>query len=517
MGESSHAILGSDLVGSRPRRVLLRLQRDERLVALIRSGDDRAFEVLFNRHRVRLLGFCRGMLGDVDDAEDVMQEVFAAAHAAMLADQRDLAVRPWLYRIARNRCLNHLRGVRALSSDKLDGHPHGNGASTQDRAETRDELRALLESVKDLPETQRGALLLRELDDLSYDEIARAMGTTMPAVKSLLVRARVTLAEASRARELTCAEVRLQLAEAAEGMRRTAGEVRHHVRHCPHCEAYRRHLRSTRRGLGALALAPLGILAALQRLLGLGGSGGAAASGGATASGGAAASGTAVSLAAGGVGLTGSKLVATAAVATLVGAGAGEITKGSEPDARPRPAPTQNAALAPAAAPEPVSVAPAPAVTAPAHPPATPTRPDDDRADPATRAPDPSKTDAPDAPPAPPRRTPVDEAPVPEEPPPPAAEEPAPPSTDPLEGTGDESLATPTTPPRADYGDDPDTILNPDPLPTPDEPPAPPTPSPPPDVSPPKPPTGTPRAPTTDREGAAPAADCAIAGGCPVP
>jgi RNA polymerase sigma factor (sigma-70 family) len=515
MGDSSQAIVRSGLVGSRPRRVLLRLQRDERLVALIRNGDDRAFEVLFDRHRVRLLGFCRGMLGDVDEAEDVMQEVFAAAHVAMLADQRDLAVRPWLYRIARNRCLNHLRGVRALSSDKLDGHPHGNGASTQDRAETRDELRALLESVKDLPETQRGALLLRELDDLSYDEIARAMGTTMPAVKSLLVRARVTLAEASRARELTCAEVRLQLAEAAEGMRRTAGEVRHHVRHCPHCEAYRRHLRSTRRGLGALALAPLGILAALQRLLGLGGSGGAA--GGATASGGAAASGTAVSLAAGGVGITGSKLVATAAVATLVGAGAGEITKGNEPDARPRPAPTQVAALDPAAAPEPVSLAPAPAGTAPAHPPPTPIRAEDDRADPATRAPDPPKTGARDAPPARPGRAPEDEAPAPEEPVPPAAEEPAHPSTDPLEGTGDGSQETPTTPPRADYGDDPDTIFNPDPPPTPDEPAPPPTPSPPPDVSPPKPPTGTPRAPTTDREGAAPAADCAIAGGCPVP
>jgi RNA polymerase sigma factor (sigma-70 family) len=507
MGDSSHAILGSDFVASRPRRALLRLQRDERLVALIRDGDDRAFEVLFKRHRARLLGFCRGMLGDVDEAEDVMQEVFAAAHAAMLADQRALAVRPWLYRIARNRCLNHLRGLRPVSSDKLDGQPHENGASTQDRAETRDELRALLESVKDLPETQRGALLLRELDELSYDEIARTMGTTTPAVKSLLVRARITLAEASRARELSCAEVRLQLAEAAEGVRRTAGEVRHHVRHCPHCEAYRTHLRSTRRGLGALALAPLGILGALQRVLGLGGSGGAA-SGGAAASGASAASGGAASLVAAGVGVSGSKLIATAAVATLVGAGAGEITKGKGTEPRPRPAPTQAAALPPTTvAPEPVSVAPAPADPIPEHSRAPTAGARDEPSRPTTQAPDPPRSDARDAPTAPSEPAQHHEAPVPEDPVLPTAEEPPPPSSDPLEGIADESQQAPTTPPGSDYGgepDEPDTIWSPDPPPAPDDPPPPPTSPPPPDVSPPTPPIGTPGTPTTDRAAVAP-------------
>src|SRR6266508_4502950 len=91
------------------RTVLLRLQADERLVALIREGHDRAFEVLVNRYQPRLLAFCRHLVGSPQDAEDVLQEVFAAAHAAILADNRTINARPWLYRIARNRCLNHLR------------------------------------------------------------------------------------------------------------------------------------------------------------------------------------------------------------------------------------------------------------------------------------------------------------------------------------------------------------------------------------------------------------------------
>ena len=76
--------------------------------------------------------------------------------------------------------------------------------------------------VQDLPETQRTALLLREIDALSYEQIAEAMETTIPSVKSLLVRARVSLAEAAEARLLTCEEVREELGEVAEGLRRTS-------------------------------------------------------------------------------------------------------------------------------------------------------------------------------------------------------------------------------------------------------------------------------------------------------
>jgi RNA polymerase sigma factor (sigma-70 family) len=182
------------------RTPLLRLQPDERLVALIREGHDRAFEVLFNRYQSRLLAFCRHLVGSPQDAEDVLQEVFAAAHAAILADDREIDVRPWLYRIARNRCISHLRRPTADGVDSMDVHPHENGTSTLEQVQRREELRAIVSDVHELPETQRTALVLRAIDDLSYRDIAQTMGTTLPSVKSLMVRARMSLSQSIQAR-----------------------------------------------------------------------------------------------------------------------------------------------------------------------------------------------------------------------------------------------------------------------------------------------------------------------------
>ena len=189
--------------GLRGPTPLLRIQSDERLVALTRRGNQAAYEALVGRYQSRLLAFCRHMLGSREDAEDVLQEVFAAAFNAMIADERPLNVRPWLYRIARNRSLNHLRRVQAIGVDSMDVHLSENGASAADKVHRREEFRLLVEDVQGLPETQRTALLLREIDALSYDQIAEAMETTIPSVKSLLVRARVSLAESAEARHLT--------------------------------------------------------------------------------------------------------------------------------------------------------------------------------------------------------------------------------------------------------------------------------------------------------------------------
>src|SRR5919199_1320577 len=103
------ALKHAGVAGLRGPTPLLRLQSDERLVALTRRGNQAAFEALVSRYEARLLAFCRHMLSSREDAEDVLQEVFAAAFNAMVADERPLNVRPCLYRIARNRSLNHLR------------------------------------------------------------------------------------------------------------------------------------------------------------------------------------------------------------------------------------------------------------------------------------------------------------------------------------------------------------------------------------------------------------------------
>ena len=295
------------------RSPLLRLQGDERLIALIRDGQERAFETLFERYQARLLAFCRGMLASPEDAEDVLQEVFVAAHKAILADHRAINARPWLYRIARNRCLNHLRRPVPEGQDSMDIHPHENGVSVAERVQTREEFRALIADVQDLPETQRTALLLREIDALAYEEIAVAMDTTVPAVKSLLVRARMSLADCSQGRHLTCDEVHLELAEAAEGLRKASGPARAHLRSCEPCREYRSELR--RNGKALAALAPIGPLAALHAALvgklGLGGAKIGAGSGGAGASAGASAGGAAATTAAG----TGTAAVGGAAAA----------------------------------------------------------------------------------------------------------------------------------------------------------------------------------------------------------
>src|SRR6476620_8599043 len=280
------------------RSPLLKLQGDEKLIAMARSGNPGAFETIVDRYQGRLLGFCRQMLGSTEDAEDVLQEVFVNAYRAMLADERDINLRPWLYRIARNRCLNYLRKPKAEAQESMDMVPEVDAASTAEKVHNREEFRQILSDVNKLPETQRAALLLREMDALSYEEIAAAMDTTVPSVKSLLVRARISLTEASQARLLTCGEVRLELSEVAEGLRKASPPVRRHIRECEECAEFRSQMRSSTKALAALT--PIGPLIAFKGFilskLGLSGAGaggaGASASGAGAAGAGAGAVGS---------------------------------------------------------------------------------------------------------------------------------------------------------------------------------------------------------------------------------
>jgi RNA polymerase sigma factor (sigma-70 family) len=178
---------------------------DEQLVALLRQGRHSAFETLAARHQTRLLWFCWKMLRSKEDAEDALQDVFAAAFRALLADEREIQVRPWLYRIARNRCINQLRRARTVAVDLLDEHHAENGRTVVDKLASRQQFRELVDGVQALPDTQRTALLLREIDGFAYQQIATAMNTTVPGVKSLLVRARAGLRDSPTARGTTFA------------------------------------------------------------------------------------------------------------------------------------------------------------------------------------------------------------------------------------------------------------------------------------------------------------------------
>jgi RNA polymerase sigma factor (sigma-70 family) len=316
---------------------LLKMKGDEQLVAMVREGNPGAFDVIVDRYQARLLGFCRQMLGSTEDAEDVLQEVFVNAYRAMLADNRAINLKPWLYRIARNRSLNHLRRPKAEARESMDMVPMVDAGSTAEKVHNREEFRQLLEDVTRLPETQRAALLLREIDAMSYEEIAEAMETTVPAVKSLLVRARISLAESSQARMLTCGEVKVELAEAAEGLTKVSGPVRRHVKDCEGCAAFRKQLKSDSKVLAMIM--PIGPIIALKAAilakLGISGAGtaGTVAGGGGSVAAGSAAAGAAAAGGAGAAsgigaigGAVGVKAVAGVVTAAVITAGAVEVS-----------------------------------------------------------------------------------------------------------------------------------------------------------------------------------------------
>jgi RNA polymerase sigma factor (sigma-70 family) len=332
---------------------LLRLQSDERLITLVRRGNHSAFEALVSRYQARLLAFCRHMLASREDAEDVLQEVFAAAFNAILADDRPINVRPWLYRIARNRSLNHLRRQTAVGVDSMDVHYAEAGLTTSEKVSQREDFRLLLADIDRLPETQRTALLLREMEALSYQQIAEVMDTTVPSVKSLLVRARVSLAEAAEGRRLTCEEVRLELGAIAEGLDKETPPIRRHVKDCERCHEFRAQLRSNNRALAAvlpvvpflLLKSPLALVKSLMfkklvlaKVGSTAGAGGAtmstATAGGASTAGAAGAAGSAGIFGAGGgaagalsagAGALATKAAAGLAAAAIVTAGAVEV------------------------------------------------------------------------------------------------------------------------------------------------------------------------------------------------
>ena len=362
------------------RSPLLKLQGDEKLIAMARAGNPGAFEAIVDRYQGRLLGFCRQMLNSTEDAEDVLQEVFVNAYKAMLADEREINLRPWLYRIARNRCLNHLRKPKADAQETMDMVPEVDAASTAERVHNREEFRQILSDVNKLPETQRAALLLREMDALSYEEIAAAMDTTVPSVKSLLVRARISLTEGSQARQLTCGEVRLELSEAAEGLRKVSAPVRRHVRECDECADFRTQIRATDKALAALS--PIGPLLAFKGFilgkLGFGGGSAGAGAGAASAGGAGAASAGAVGgvgaaaaigggSAAGGLGALGgalgTKAVAGVVTAAVLTAGAVEVKQTTTPvDPTPTAQVQSSEYKAPVRTAQIVAAQPAPAV-----------------------------------------------------------------------------------------------------------------------------------------------------------
>jgi RNA polymerase sigma factor (sigma-70 family) len=181
-----------------PSPGLLGLRSDEALVELFRAGRDDAYDAIVERYRPKLLAHARHVLRGSDEAQDVVQDVFIRAHGALRRDGREMNLKPWLYRIAHNRCMDVLRRPTPVSAEPSIEQPAP--VDTAGEVQRRADLRQLVDDIGLLPDAQRSALVIRELGGLSYEEMAAVLDTTVPAIKSLLVRARVGLANAAQAR-----------------------------------------------------------------------------------------------------------------------------------------------------------------------------------------------------------------------------------------------------------------------------------------------------------------------------
>jgi RNA polymerase sigma factor (sigma-70 family) len=288
---------------------LLKLRSDEQLVALFRAGNEDAFNVIHDRYRQRLFAYVRQMLaGSRSDAEDALQDVFLRAYNALRADDRPLALKAWLYRVAHNRCIDQLRRPIPAPSEIFEmSRPLMPDPPAE--TERRDDLRKLVADVQRLPEQQRSALLMRELEGLTYADLAEALDVSVPAVKSLLVRARIGLVEAAEARDTDCSDIRGDLALSFGKGVRASAKARRHMRECDGCREYRTQLRGVKTELNALLPGP-GPLAVVAKLFGVGA--GASSGGAAVVGGGAAAGFTA-------------KVAAIVCCAAVVGGGAVEL------------------------------------------------------------------------------------------------------------------------------------------------------------------------------------------------
>ncbi|MEA2428079.1 MAG: hypothetical protein QOF37_1707 [Thermoleophilaceae bacterium] len=249
----------------------LRFLSDERLARLAAAGDRAALGVVFDRYHEELFRYCVSLLRDREDAADALQSTMLRALRALEGETRDIALRPWLYRIAHNESMNLLRR-RPPQGDSHAELPATADWSVEAGADARARIDQLLRDLRELPERQRGALVMREMAGLEYPEIAAALNTSPAGAKQAIYDARRALYELAKGREMDCDGIRLKL---SDGDRRAirARAVRAHLRACSECRDLERVTAERRSTLASLAPAGLAANAVRTALVGSGAGG----------------------------------------------------------------------------------------------------------------------------------------------------------------------------------------------------------------------------------------------------
>ncbi len=284
-----------------------RLLSDERLTRRAVGGDERAFAAIFRRYHQDLYRFCLAIVGNPHDAQEALQNTMAKVLRALPGEEREIELKPWLYRIAHNESIDLLRRRREMH--ELDVEQVAPGYGLAEDVVTRERLRQLLDDLRELPERQREVLVMRELSGLDFEEIGGALGTSGAVARQTLYEARQSLRQMSEGREMGCSDVVKALSD-GDGRVARRRDIRAHLRSCGGCRRFREEIKSRERDLAALA--PLPALTAVGMLQGLlGGSQGASGGGLAAALGGGAAKSIGASAAA--------KGIATVAVVAALG------------------------------------------------------------------------------------------------------------------------------------------------------------------------------------------------------
>ena len=174
---------------------------DVRLMRLVARGDTAAFEELVERHQALVLGTVARMLGSNSDVEDIAQQVFVRVWRSAPRYQPRAKFTTWLLKITRNLVFNEMRRTKRHAHVPVQAEPEAEEIPLKDET-TQEPDAALLErelqeaiekAIVDLPEAQRMAVVLRRYEELSYEDIAEVLNLSVPAVKSVLFRARTEL------------------------------------------------------------------------------------------------------------------------------------------------------------------------------------------------------------------------------------------------------------------------------------------------------------------------------------
>jgi RNA polymerase sigma factor (sigma-70 family) len=282
------------------------------------SDPTQSIAAIYERYHQSLYRFCFSIVGNAEDAQDALQNAMLKAIRALPGEQREIQLKPWLYRIAHNESIEVLRKRREEA--RIDPELLATSAGPEEVAATRERLRRLLADLSELPERQRGALVMRELAGLGFGEIGEALGTSEAVARQTVYEARLGLHQLEAGREMSCESVMRQISD-ADGRTMRRRDIRAHLRACPGCRQFRNSIEGRSRDLAAIAPLPAAASAGILHALlgGVGGQAGAGAGAGAASTIGAGA-GKAVA--------TSAVLKSAATVAVVAALGVGAADRG---------------------------------------------------------------------------------------------------------------------------------------------------------------------------------------------